>query len=316
MLDQSTHELLARIALMYYEQEMTQGSIADELGISRIKVHRLLREAREREIVNISIDWPIQRDHALEEALCAHFGLSQARVFMTGNDQPVSDLRILGQVCARFMEDMLGRVSRLAICWGRSTYEVIHAIRPGLRANIQIVQAIGSMPSSRGDFDSSMLARQLAQKLGGQVIYLTSPLMADDASAAQIIRSQSSIQHTLSMASSADIALLGIGQLDQSTSGFIREGLMSAEELHDIVADGAVGDIAWRVFDADGALYPCTLNDRIIGITLDDLRNIPITVGAACGVSKARAIAGALRTGTINVLCTDDRAARAVLALG
>ena len=58
MLDQSTHELLARVALMYYEQEMTQGSIADELGISRIKVHRLLREAREREIVNISIDWP------------------------------------------------------------------------------------------------------------------------------------------------------------------------------------------------------------------------------------------------------------------
>ncbi len=315
MLDLHTHELLARVALMYYEQEMTQAEIADELGLSRIKVHRLLRESRERDIVHITIDWPIRRDTVLEEALQQSFGLAEARVFRTGYEQPMTDLRMLGHLCARFMEDLMGGISRFSICWGRSTYEVVNALRPGLRANIQIVQAVGTIPQSRGDFDSSMLARQLAHKVGGQVLYLTSPLMADSASAAQVIRSQSSIQHTLTMASSADIALVGIGQLDPQTSGFVREGMMTEAELQSAIADGAVGDVAWRIYTSTGDLYPCALNDRIIGITLDELRQIPMTIGVASGASKVPAIAGALRTGAIDVMCTDDRTAHAVLNL-
>lgn len=313
MLDLHTHELLARVAVMYYEQEMTQGEIADELGLSRIKVHRLLRESRERDIVHITIDWPIRRDPVLEEALQKSFGLSEARVFKTGYEQPTTDLRMLGHLCARFMEDLLGDISRFAICWGRSTYEVVNALRPGLRANIQIVQAVGTIPHSREDFDSSMLARQLAHKVGGQVLYLTSPLMADSASDAHVLRNQSSIRHTLAMASSADIALVGIGQLDPQTSGFVREGMMTEAELQAAIADGAVGDVAWRIYTSTGDLYPCALNDRIIGITLDELRQIPMTIGVASGINKAHAIAGALRTGALNVMCTDDKTARAVL---
>jgi DNA-binding transcriptional regulator LsrR (DeoR family) len=315
MLDLHIHELLARVAYMYYEQEMTQSEIADELGLSRIKVHRLLRESRERDIVHITIDWPIRRDDTLEAALEKMFGLQTARVFTTGYDQPMTDLRMIGHLCARFMEDLLVDISRFAICWGRSTYEVVNAIRPGLRANIQIVQAVGTIPHSREDFDSSMLARQLAKKVGGQVLYLTSPLIADSANAAEVIRNQRSIQHTLAMASSADIALVGIGHLDPQTCSFVREGMMTERELQAAIDDGAVGDVAWRIFTSSGDLYPCALNDLIIGITIEDLRQIPMTIGVASGLNKARAIAGALRTQAINVLCTDDKTARAILEL-
>lgn len=315
MLDQETHELLARVAFMYYEQDMTQNEIADELGLSRVKVYRLLRDSRARNVVQISIDWPIKRDAFLEEALQRAFGLTEARVLRTSVERPMPTLRQLGHLGARCLEEMLGEISTMALCLGRTTYEVIHAVRPNLQANIQIVQAIGSMPGPREEHDSSMLARQLAQKLGGQVLYLTSPLVADTAQAAQVIRSQRNVQHTLSMAGAADIALVGIGNLAHETSGFVREGFMTDEELDQLTADGAAGDIAWRIFQANGDLYPCDFNERVIGISLEELRQIPTTIAVAAGVQKATAISGALRTGAINILCTDDRTASAVLEM-
>lgn len=314
MLNAHHHDTLAQVAFMYYEREMTQNEIADQLGLSRVKVHRLLRESRERGVVRITIDWPIRRDHALEEALQATFGLVDARVLQAAPDS-VPPLRQLGNLCARYVEGLLGNISRMAICVGRSTYEVVNAIRPDMQASIQIVQAIGSIPYPQDEFDSPMLARQLSRKLGGQVLYLNSPLMADSAPAAHVIRSQRNIQHTLSMASSAEIALLGIGNLDPHTSSFVRAGFMTPAEIESIMANGAVGDLAWRIHALDGTAYPCEFSERIIGITLDDLRRIPLTVAVAAGQHKAAAIAGALRTGAVKTLCTDDATASAVLGL-
>lgn len=312
-MDPETHELLARVASMYYEREMTQNEIADELDLSRVKVYRLLREARAANVVQISIDWPIKREPTLEAALREAFGLHDARVLRTTPDQSMPRLRQIGYLGARFLEPLLAHTSRMAICLGRSTYEVIHAMQPDLQAHVQVVQAIGSLPYPREEYDSSILARELAQKLGGQVMYLTSPLMADSPHAASVIRSQKHIQHTLHAARSADIALLGIGNLDPQSSGFVREGFLSAEELSAMIAGGAVGDIAWRIFAADGSEYPCEFNHRVIGISLDELREVRTTVAVAAGLDKVRAIVGALRTGAINVLCTDDQTAGAVL---
>src|SRR6185503_4525391 len=174
-------------------------------------------------------------------------------------------------LAARYLEQLLKDSTTMAICIGRSTYEVISAIRPDFQANVQVVQAIGTMPYPKEEYDSSMLARQLAQKLGGQVMYLTSPLMADSAHGATIIRNQRKIQFTLEAARSADIALLGIGNLDPRTSGFVREGFLDSEKLTCFIDDGAVGDIVWRIFEANGDLFPCEFNDRVIGISLEEL---------------------------------------------
>ncbi len=314
VLDQETHELLARVAAMYYEQDMTQNQIADELGLSRVKVYRLLREARATRVVQINIDWPIKRDQHLEAELQQAFGLRDARVLKTTNEQAV--LRQIGHLAARYLESMLAQSARMAVCLGRTTYEVIHAIRPDLQANVQVVQAIGTMPHAFAEYDSTALARQLAQKLGGQVMYLPSPLMADSAHAAAVIRSQRDIQLTLAAARSSDIALFGVGNLDPASSGFVRARFLSSQDVARFVGEGAVGDIAWHIFTEDGELYLTEFSERVIGITLDDLKHIPTALAVAVGTAKSRAIVGALRTGVIDVLCIDDQTARKVLEIG
>jgi deoxyribonucleoside regulator len=311
-LEPQQHELLAQVASMYYEEDMTQNEIAETLGVSRVKVYRMLRQARDANVVQINIDWPIKRDARLETVLKETFGLQEALVLKSGG-QPA--LRQLGYLGARYLESLLKDRSTLAICLGRSTYEVINAIRPDFQASVQVAQAIGALPQAFAQYDSSALARQLAEKLGGQAMYLHSPLMADTAQAASIIRRQRDVRQALAVARSADIALVGIGNLDAQNSGFVQAGFLSSSELQDLTSRGAVGDIAWHIFTETGDLFPCDFNERVIGIGLEELGQIPTTIAVATGIDKAQAILGALRTGVVNVLCTDDATAGEVLRL-
>jgi DNA-binding transcriptional regulator LsrR (DeoR family) len=316
MMDDSHHELLAQIASMYYEQSMTQNAIASQLDLSRVKVYRLLKEARAEQIVQVTISWPIKRDNQLEESLKGRFGLKDALVLKTTpHHDPSLALQRLGQLGARYLEQVLNDGTTLAVCLGRSTYEVINAIRPSFHAKVRVAQAIGSMPFAMGELDSAALARELARKLGGDVLYLSSPVMADSSEAADVLRSQQGIDRTLRAARAADVALIGIGNLDPTTSGFVKAGFITPDELTQLTADGAVGDVAGQIFSLAGDLHPCEFNQRIIGVTFQELCKIPTTIAVAMGREKTRAILGGLRTCTFNVLCTDDQAASEVLHL-
>lgn len=294
---------------------MTQNEIADKLGLSRVKVYRLLKEAREEQVVQIVVNWPISRDPQLEESLRHAFGLKTALVLRSAQNEAPAALPRLGQLCARHLEGLLEDGMTMTVCLGRSTFEVVNAIRPGFRAHVNVAQAIGSLPFATQELDSAALARQLAHKLGGQVMYLSSPLVADNPEAAAVLRSQRAIQRTLQAARSAQVALLGIGHLDPATSGLVKAGVISAETIHGLAAAGAIGDMAGQFINAAGELHPCLYNQCIVGLTLEELRHIPNTIAIAMGLDKPRAILGALHTGILNVLCTDDQTAREILRL-
>ena len=315
MIDQNLHELLAEVASLYYEEELTQHEIAARLGLSRVKIYRLLKQARDEQVVQIVIDWPIKRDARLERELCAAFGLADALVIHAISADQTATLHQLGQLAARHLEQVLQDGTTLTVCLGRSTYETISAIRPGFRAHVRVAPALGSMPFAMRELDSGALARRLAQKLGGDVLDLTAPAMANSAADASVLRNQRDIQRGLEAARSADVALLGIGNLDPAQSGFVKGGFLTAEELTKLSATGAVGDIAGRIFTINGALHANGYDERIIGISFDELKRVPKTIAVAMGLEKTQAILGALHTGIVNTLCIDDRTAGAVLGM-
>jgi len=315
MIDENHHELLAQVAALYYEGEKSQNEIADELGLSRVKVYRLLKEAREEQVVKIIIDWPIQRDTQLEKQLALAFRLKKALVFNSILLDDVVALRRLGQMTARYLELILEDGMTLSVCLGRSTYEVIQAIRPSFHAHVNVVQAMGSIPFAIQEIDSSALARQLAQKLGGQVFYLSSPLLANNPEEASVIRRQKLIERTLNASRQADVLLVGIGSLNPNTSRYVQAEMISAAKINELADQGAVGDIGGQFFNLSGQLHPCLYNQCMIGLTLEEIKRIPNTIAVAMGSSKVEAILGGLRTGVIDVLCTDLQTARDVLRL-
>ena len=313
MLDYTEHDLLAQVAAMYYVEEMTQDAIAAQLGLSRVKIYRLLKQARDEQVIQFTINWPLQRDVQLEERLRQRFGLKNALVLRRGEKDHQHTLQRLGTLGARFLEETLKDGMTLTVCLGRSTYEVIHAIRPGFQAKVNVVQAMGSMSFAMQELDSSALARQLAQKLGGDVTYLASPAVADSVEAANILSRQPDVQRALNAARSAQVALLGIGNLDPATSGFVKGGFVSEQEMLELATSGALGDMGGQVFNAAGQRFDCSLNQRVIGLSLDDMRQIPLTMAVAAGLTKVDAMIGALRTGGVDVLCTDDETAAEVV---
>lgn len=315
MLDPHTHELLAEVCALYYEEGLTQSEIAARLGLSRVKVYRMLKQAKDEQIVTIVIDWPVKRETRLERELCRTFRLADAQVMQTISTDPSAAYRQLGQMAARYLEQVLRDGTTMTVCLGRSTYETINAIRPGFRAHVRVAPALGSMPSAVSEWDSGALARRLAQKLGGDVLDLLAPAMADSASAAAVLRSQRDIRRALDVAESAEVALVGVGNLDPTRAGLVKGGFLTPDEVMALTAAGAVGDIAGRIFTDEGQLHSNCYDDRIIGIRFDALRQIATTVAVAAGLEKTRAIAGALRSGCVDVLCTDDRTASAVLGM-
>jgi deoxyribonucleoside regulator len=315
LIDEQRHELLANIASMYYVGEKSQNEIADELGLSRVKVYRLLKEAREEQVVKIVIDWPIERDSRLENNLIQVFQLKKALVLKTNATYNVGGLHRLGQMAARYLELILEDGMTLSVCLGRSTYEVINAVHPTFSAHVNVVQAMGSIPFAIQDMDSPALARQLAHKLGGQVFYLSSPLMANTPEEADVLRRQRLIEATLNISRNADILLLGIGGLNPEMSRYVQLDIIPADTLREMEAEGAVGDIGGQFYNLSGKLHPCVYNQCMIGLTIEEMNRIPNTIAVAAGIYKAKAILGGLRTGVIDGLCTDSQTAEEVLRL-
>ncbi len=307
--------LLADVAAMYYLKQMTQGEIADSLGLSRIKVHRLLKEARDENIVEITIHRALPRHDRFEEGLKERFGLREALVLDTAGLNEAETGRGLGEITASYLEGLLAPDSTIALCLGRSTYEVVQAIRPRLRSSVRVAQASGSISFAVRDLDSMTVVRQLANKLGGEVLYLPSPMVADSPEGAAVLRRQRDIERTLAAAASADLALLGIGNLDSFRTHLMSAAGLDPSEVEAMKQAGAIGDMAGQVITVEGKVYPSDLAERLIGLSLEDLRRIPIVIAVAFGLAKAAAILGALRTGAIDVLATDDGAAGEILRL-
>lgn len=307
--------LLAEVARRYYLRDQSQQEIADQLDISRSNISRLLKEARQRGIVDIRVRHPLGRDSHLEGQLSERFGLREVGVVQSiaGDLQATisQTATLAGQMLEAFLDD--GR--SLSISWGTTLNAIAQAFAPQRRYDVEVIQMMGGVGSSDPTIDGPAVAQRLAQALTGRYRYLHAPLIVDSPDMAQSLLAERTIADTLYAAAQADIALVGIGAIDPSISSLMRAGYLTIEEFNAIRVAGVVGDICARHFDITGQLAAPEIDARMISISLDRIARIPVVVGVACGAAKARAIFGALRGNYLGVLVTDSDAAAAVLAL-
>lgn len=308
-------ELLARIAALYYYQDQSQQEIADQLAISRSNISRMLKEARDRGIVEIFIHQPIRRDLEIERQLQERFGLREAAVVQSIPGDERATLNQAAQLAARLLDDSLGGAKILAISWGTTVHAIVNTFAPRRRHDIEIVQLMGGVSSSEPAIDGPALVQRMARTLTGRYRYLHAPLLVDRPEVAEGLLGQRNIGEALEVAAQADVALVGIGVLERQASSLLRAGYLSVDEFEAIRRQGVVGDICGRHFDLWGRPAAPAIDARLIAIRLDQLSAIPTVIGTACSPAKAQAILGALRGGYLDVLVTDSAAAEAVLLL-
>lgn len=313
MLDRD--ELLAQVAHAYYEERLTQDEIGRRINASRSTVSRLLQQAADRGIVRIIIDYPWERAHDLERRLADRFQLREAQVLLSKGSDEETVREGMGVLAARIVDREISDGAILGISYGRSLACTIAALSPTQRVSTTVVPIIGALGSDNPFIDGPELVRRFAQVYGGEFRYLPAPLLVDDVRTRNALMQSPQIFETLALARRANIILMGIGALAPGYSSMIWAGYLSEPELALLREQGAVGHMAAQFYDIQGRILDVEVNQRSVGIGIKALLGKDAVIAVAGGEGKAEAILGALRRRYLNVLVTDDTAARKVLAL-
>lgn len=193
-------------------------------------------------------------------------------------------------------------------------FEMLNALRPRRRLPLNVVQLMGSVDTAdMPDIDGPEIARRFADAYGARCSYLHAPLLVADPMVCNGLLKERSLRRSFQAMEQMDMALVGIGGARPEASGLFRAGYLGENELEIIRKQGAVGDICGCYFDITGRLCATEMLKRTITVPFETLRKVPLVIAVAAGVAKTEAILGALRTGVVKVLITDEPCARAVL---
>jgi DNA-binding transcriptional regulator LsrR (DeoR family) len=108
-----------------------------------------------------------------------------------------------------------------------------------------------------------------------------------------------------------DRAIFGVGAIENGT--LLSPKLVSEEELEALKELNAVGDVLGHCFDDEGNFINSELEDRLVSIPIELFMKIPDRRAVALGGYKVPALRGALRSGIITELFTDEETAQALL---
>jgi DNA-binding transcriptional regulator LsrR (DeoR family) len=306
--------LMTKVARMYYVQSIRQQEITERLGIHQSTVSRLLKRARETNLVRISVATQSGIFPELEDALQARFELYQA-VVVDCPAEEIAMVRDLGAATAFFLETTMKPGMILGISsWSRALFAMVEALHPGDSARGgKVVQILGGVGNANTQYQATQLAQRLADLVGASPVLLQAPGIVGSAEAKRVLSVDAAVKGAADLFNSVDLALVGIGSLEPSKLLASSGNTFSMEERKELKRLGAVGDICFRFFDKDGELVTSPLTDRVIGIEPASLKRIRRVVGVAGGSRKVEAILAALRGKWINVLITDKRTAEGLL---
>ncbi|MEM6763248.1 MAG: sugar-binding transcriptional regulator [Pseudomonadota bacterium] len=305
-------ELLARIAWAYHMEGMTQGEVAQKLGITRLRVNRALSDARRAGLVRISFNTPFVACFQAETALKSAFHLDKAYVAPAPSN-PADVQSIVAAALANLLSEVLAdkSVRLFGMSWGNTLNLATRVMAPLNRPDLEVVSVMGGL--TRGsDLNSFEITTRLADLVNAEHSFFPAPLYADSAESRETVMALRVFREVVEKIRSVDALAMAIGDISER-SLLVRDGLPADTTAGDLARLGAVGDILGHVIDAEGKPVPHPINERVVGIDIADLARIPNVILAAGGPHKVAAMRAALRLGSINTLVTDECTALALL---
>ena len=306
--------LITKIATLYHRHGLRQSEIAELLDLSQASVSRLLKRGEVEGIVRLTISAPLGAYPELENALRGRYGLKEA-IIVDGSDDPSELLRNLGAAAAYYVETTLQPDEQIGISsWSETLLAMTRAMRPIRRSmGARVIQILGGVGDPAAAAHAAQLTRGLGSLVSGETSILLAPGVVAAADTRRGLLEDPYVQEVVRRFDTITLALVGIGTVEPSPMLARSGNVFTQTELTSLMDAGAVGDVCLRFFDGEGQPVETPLNDRVIGITLDQLRGRRRTVGIAGGERKLAAIRGALLGRWINVLITDHLVAEGLL---
>jgi DNA-binding transcriptional regulator LsrR (DeoR family) len=308
--------LIARVAQMYHIEHKRQAEIAEHLHLSQATVSRMLKKAEAEGIVRTSVISPAGTYAELESALRERFALPEAIVVECSEDRDGAVMARIGEAGAHLLEVTLDEGEIIGVSsWSQTIFRMVENIHPQKSAQAKyVVQTLGGMGDPSVQTHATQLTTRLARLTGAEPKLLPVPGLTTSREAKLLMLADPFVRETMDLFGSISLAIVGIGAVEPSELLARSGNIFSTRELADLAEAGAVGDISLRFFDKTGKPVKTPLDERVIGLPLEDLSMVDRVIALAGGQKKTEAIAGALLTGVIDTLITDRFTAERLLA--
>ncbi len=306
-------QLMVQVARMYYTEGLKQDEIAYKLGISRSSISLILTQAKEMGIIEITIKDPRKNVQHIADRMIHEFGLEDCFVIPAVTDSAHIINRVIVSQGADYVENLLNSSSTIGIAWGLTCYEFMLSFKNRRQLqDINVIPLIGGTSRISSEYQLNEMVRMFAETLRGTPTFIYAPAMAESISDKELYLQSASMKAVMKKWDEMDTAIISAGAPPESYTQTMTAERMQTQPLD---RSRAVGDICARRFNIWGEFLPNEYNQRIMGIGEHQLRRVKKVVCIAAGRHKALAIIGALRTGIIKYLVTDEATAHSIFTL-
>ena len=303
--------MAARAAWLSYVGGYTQEEIAGRLGVSRVKVNRLIADAIAAGLVRVFIEGTAAECVALEDAITSRWGLQFCTV-VPNVDEDALPLRSLSTAGAHYLTGVLDRreAELIGLGHGRTLAEVVRHLPRIPRPEVRFVSLLGSLTrhAAANPFD---VIHNLTEITGAESYFMPAPFFADSIEDKRVLMAQKGLKDVFALARAAKLHIVGIGEVGPKAH-MLATGTITAEEFRQLERAGAVGEVLGQFLDAKGRPVEADINQRAVAVQLAEIKGTRI-VAIAGGRTKTRAIAAVLESRVVTGLITDETTAKAIV---
>ena len=295
-------------ASMYYLQDMKMEAIAKHLGTSRSTVSRMIRDARESGIVEITLRPTHSRAPGLTQRLRDDYDIEAFVVPVPDSGAQLDRLDQVARTTARLITSWFDSEMVLAIAWGTTINAISGHLTNKPTRGSAVVQLNGAANTRTSGVDyAGDLISGFGRAFGAHVHYFPVPAFFDYAETRDAMWRERSVQRVVDVQRRADIALFSVGALQgELPSHVYSAGYLEPDDVATLEAEGVVGDVCTVFLRADGTYSDIDLNARATGPTPAQLRAVPRRVCAVAGDNKVVPLRAALLAGAVTHLVIDE----------
>ena len=141
-------KLAINVAKLYYRSDFSQQKIAQELGVSRPSISRLLQYAKDKGYVNIQIVDPVEDMSIMEQRLKDKLHLKDVKIASSTINDEEEIKKYISIAAAQYLDGIIKDGDIIGVGWGTTLYNMSQALIPRSIKGSQVVQLEGGLSNS------------------------------------------------------------------------------------------------------------------------------------------------------------------------
>jgi len=295
---------MVKASWYYYFENMTQQAIADRLSISRMRVIKLLENARQTGVIQFRLRSDGVGMVKQSQQLINKFGLKDVFLIPEVDEDDSHPNESIARAGAMYIADRLGDNACINVGYGDTLGRTLNHLATMVQSPVTCISLTGGV--------SNYLPNTRSNVFNARLHLIPAPLLASSPEMAAAMRGENSVSEIIRMSELSSFTLVGIGAMGDSAT-VLRSGVLTQADMFYLKMQGAVGDVLCHFLDKNGELISSPIEDRLISTSVERLKTMNNVIGLAAGKDKIEAIRAVLRGGYLDILITDEPTANLLL---